>query len=63
MDLQGLIDGSLSLSKNSHLKYDSFFKARGYTQIIPYQSESAPRELVDDFNCAKSHSNVSNTRQ
>ena len=48
-NLQKLIDGSAPLHKNAHVPTNDYFKSRGYKEIVPYQSENEPRELLREF--------------
>jgi hypothetical protein len=37
--LGGFIDGTAQLAKQAHVNTEGYFKARGYNEITPYQSE------------------------
>ena len=48
-NLQQLIEGSTQLRKNTHIPINDHFKVRGYNDIIPYQQENEPRQLIREF--------------
>jgi hypothetical protein len=48
-NLQMLIDGRAPLHKNAHIDTNGYFKENGYKEIVPNQTEEAPRELLRAF--------------
>lgn len=47
--LQAFIDGTVPLAKQAHVDTKAHFKTKGYLEIIPYQTEQSPRDLLKSF--------------
>jgi len=48
-NLQSLIDGRAPVHKNAHVDTKGHFKDKGYKEILPNQTEDAPRQLLRSF--------------